>query len=71
MLPLSIAAITGLAAYFGITALQASQPSAAVEAGLLCCLSLLAALEHLFLALPFRDSTLWGWAMGKQTKTGI
>jgi putative photosynthetic complex assembly protein 2 len=71
MLPLSIAAITGVAIYFAITATQASQPNVVVQAGLLCCLSLLAALEHLFLALPFRDSALWGWALGKQTKTGI
>ena len=27
-------------------------------------ISLLAALEHLFLGLPVRDSALWGWAMG-------
>jgi putative photosynthetic complex assembly protein 2 len=68
MLPLSITAITGLAAYFALAAKQASAPNEIVQAGLLCCLSLLAALEHLFLALPYRDSALWGWAMGKSNR---
>jgi putative photosynthetic complex assembly protein 2 len=66
-LPLSILLIAALAIWFGSTAFSAPAPHRAVEAGLLCCLSLLAALEHIFLALPFRDSALWGWAMGKQT----
>ena len=51
----------------------ASQPHEAVQAGLLCCLCLLAALEHIFLAVPFRDSALWGWALkanGKQKNFG-
>jgi len=39
-----------------------------VQAGLLCCLSLLAALEHFFLAIPFRDSRLWQWALGEPTE---
>ena len=33
-----------------------------VGASLLTTLSLLGVLEHLFLALPFRDGMLWGWA---------
>jgi putative photosynthetic complex assembly protein 2 len=69
MLPLSIVAIGGLAAYFAMGAAQANAPNEIVQAGLLCCLSLLAALEHLFLALPYRDSVLWGWAMGKSNRT--
>jgi putative photosynthetic complex assembly protein 2 len=64
MLLLSIAAIVALAVYFG----QAAYGS--VQAGLLCCLCLLAALEHLFLAVPFRDSALWGWAL-KRTPTPL
>jgi hypothetical protein len=40
-------------------------------AGLLCCLCLLAALEHLFLAIPFRDSALWVWAMAAKEKTNL
>jgi putative photosynthetic complex assembly protein 2 len=66
MLLATTAAIVALAAYFATTAFTATQPQLAVQAALLCCLSLLAALEHLFLAMPFRDSALWGWAMGKQ-----
>ena len=34
-----------------------------VGASLLTTLTLLGVLEHLFLALPFRDGMLWGWAM--------
>jgi putative photosynthetic complex assembly protein 2 len=67
MLPLSILIIAALAIWFGGQVMAATSAQAAVQAGLLCCLSLLAALEHLFLALPFRDSALWGWAMDKQT----
>jgi putative photosynthetic complex assembly protein 2 len=63
MLPLSTAAIVALAAYFGMAASDAVDSGLAVQAGLLCCLCLLAALEHIFLALPFRDSALWGWAI--------
>ncbi len=63
MLPLSIALISGLAVYFLITAINASAPHETVQAALLCCLSFLAALEHIFLAIPFRDSALWQWAL--------
>lgn len=68
MLPLSIVAIVALAAWFAYAALTAAQPHQAVQASLLCCLSLLAALEHVFLAIPFRDSALWGWAMERNNK---
>ncbi|WP_448658388.1 putative photosynthetic complex assembly protein PuhE [Sphingomonas sp. CJ99] len=73
MLPLTIAAIAAVATAFGWSALTASTPGAAAQAALLCCLSLLGAIEHLFLALPFRDSALWGWAMERhqQNKTGL
>ena len=63
---LSTAAIIGLASYFALAAYHAERSNELAQAGLLCCLSLLAALEHLFLALPFRDSALWGWAMETQ-----
>ena len=63
-LVLSTAAILALAAWLALVAVKADQPHLLAQAGLLCGLSLLAALEHLFLALPFRDSALWGWAMG-------
>jgi putative photosynthetic complex assembly protein 2 len=71
MLALSIAAIAALASYFAVVALSASHTHEAVQAGLLCCLCLLGALEHIFLAVPFRDSTLWAWALdgtGQQTR---
>jgi putative photosynthetic complex assembly protein 2 len=69
ILILSTIVIVGLGAYFALAALGASQANEAVQAGLLCCLCLLAALEHLFLAIPFRDSALWGWALGAKEKT--
>lgn len=36
-----------------------------IGASLLTALALLGALEHLFLALPFRDGMLWGWAFSR------
>jgi putative photosynthetic complex assembly protein 2 len=63
LLVLSIAGIAGLTAYFAALALAAPVGSAEiVGASLLTTLSLLGVLEHLFLALPFRDGMLWGWA---------
>lgn len=73
-LVLSIAAITGVALWFALLAVQADTPQAVAAAGLLGGLALLAALEHLFLALPFRDSALWGWATrgtGEPTTSGF
>lgn len=64
--------VLGVAGWFAAIAYGAEQPHRLAEAGLLCGLSLLAALEHLFLAIPFRDSALWGWAMERRanrTKT--
>ena len=62
---LSIVAILAIALYFGYAAVQAGTAHETVSAGLLCCLSLLAALEHFFFAIPFRDSRLWQWALGE------
>ena len=62
---LSIVAILAIALYFGFAAVQAGTAHETVSAGLLCCLSLLAALEHFFFAVPFRDSRLWQWALGE------
>lgn len=63
LLGLSIAAIAGATAWFAALALAAPVGSAAmVGASLLTTLALLGVLEHLFLALPFRDGMLWGWA---------
>jgi putative photosynthetic complex assembly protein 2 len=66
LLPLSIAAITALGCYFFYAALTGDNAAAVVQAGLLACLCLLGALEHLFLALPFRDSQLWAWALDRE-----
>jgi len=63
LLVLSITLITAATAWFALLALAAPLGSAEmVGASLLTTLSLLGVLEHLFLALPFRDGMLWGWA---------
>ncbi len=67
----TIAATLGLADWFAWAAMTATSSGAAVSAALLCCLSLLAALEHLFLAIPFRDSALWSWALRTKDKTNF
>ena len=64
LLALSIAASTGLAAWLGSLALSSPTGSAeAAGASLLFALAALGALEHIFLALPFRDGALWQWAL--------
>jgi putative photosynthetic complex assembly protein 2 len=63
LLALSIAAIFWIVFWFGSLALSAPLGSAEmVGASLLTTLCFLGALEHGFLALPFRDGMLWGWA---------
>lgn len=63
----SIAGITALAAWFASLAMAARAGSPEmVGASLLTALCLLGALEHLFLALPFRDGMLWGWAFKRR-----
>ncbi len=63
----SIGVIAAVTVWFAGLALAAPVGSAAmVGASLLTTLALLGALEHLFLALPFRDGMLWGWAMPKR-----
>ena len=71
VLVLTIAAILGLAGYFAMQAVEATNAGDAVSASLLCCLSLLAALEHVFLAIPFRDSALWDWALRVKDKKNL
>lgn len=69
LLALSIAGIVAMTAWFAAQALSAPVGSAEmVGASLLFTLSALGVLEHLFLALPFRDGMLWGWAL-PQSKT--
>jgi putative photosynthetic complex assembly protein 2 len=68
VLAASIAAIIALAAWFASLAITAPSGSPEmVGASLLTALCLLGALEHLFLALPFRDGMLWGWAFKRRS----
>ncbi len=63
LLAATIAAILALAGWFASLAMAAPLGSAEMTgASLLTALCVLGALEHLFLALPFRDGMLWGWA---------
>ncbi|MEO0501661.1 MAG: putative photosynthetic complex assembly protein PuhE [Pseudomonadota bacterium] len=72
MLLFSIIAIGGLVGYFAVAATTATTAGAVVQNALLCCLSMLAALEHIFLVIPFRESALWQWALDRRTdRTGI
>jgi len=67
MLAASITSIFSVALWFGALAANAPVGSAEmVGASLLTTLCLLGGLEHLFLALPFRDGMLWGWAFRKR-----
>jgi putative photosynthetic complex assembly protein 2 len=63
LLAASVAGIAAVTVWFATLALAAPVGSAEmVGASLLTTLALLGVLEHLFLALPFRDGMLWGWA---------
>lgn len=63
LLAVSIGGIAAVTIWFATLALAAPVGSAEmVGASLLTSLALLGVLEHLFLALPFRDGMLWGWA---------
>ncbi len=64
----SIAVIFAITCWFGALASRAEIGSAEMAgASLLTTLCLLGWLEHLFLALPFRDGMLWGWAFRKRS----
>ncbi len=62
-LPISVALIAVWGMYFVMSAFSAATTGMVVQNALLSCLCLLAALEHIFLAIPFRDSALWQWAL--------
>jgi putative photosynthetic complex assembly protein 2 len=63
-LAFSLFALAALSLWLGARALAAPDDSfAAVSATLVFTLAALGALEHLFLALPFRDGALWRWAL--------
>jgi putative photosynthetic complex assembly protein 2 len=69
LLALSTMALAAMTAWFAALALTAPLGSAEmVGASLLTTLALLGVLEHLFLALPFRDGMLWGWALPKRAE---
>lgn len=65
--PLMMVSLLGaalLALWLGMLAFTATPGSPEmVGASLLCALAVLGAAEHMFLALPFRDGALWGWAL--------
>lgn len=63
VLLLSTVAIVGLGAWFAHAAFVAPTAAGTAQGALLSGLCLLAALEHIFLAIPFRDSALWQWAL--------
>lgn len=67
---LSTAAILGLGAWFAHSAFVAPDPAGTTQGALLSGLCLLAALEHVFLAIPFRDSALWQWALEGRAEAG-
>lgn len=61
---LAILGIAALCFAIGSAAFEAAPGSAeAIGASLLFALAALGLIEHLFLALPFRDGVLWGWAL--------
>jgi putative photosynthetic complex assembly protein 2 len=69
LLAISILGLGALTVWFARLALAAPVGSAEmVGASLLTTLALLGVLEHLFLALPFRDGMLWGWALPKRAR---
>lgn len=66
LLAVSVAASLALAGWLGRVALAAPSGPEAAGASLLFALAALGALEHLFLALPFRDGALWAWALPRR-----
>lgn len=63
----ALVATTALAWALGAAALAAPAGSPeAVRASLLFALAALGAIEHVFLALPFRDGALWKWALPRR-----
>ncbi|WP_299322424.1 putative photosynthetic complex assembly protein PuhE [Parasphingopyxis sp.] len=68
-LAMAIVAAAALAVWLGMRAFAAPADSfAAVSASLVFGFAILGTLEHLFLALPFRDGALWGWALPGRNK---
>lgn len=71
LLPLSLLASGALTFWLGLSAFALPAGSRATGANLLLALAALGFLEHLFLALPMREATLWRWALpGAQEPEG-
>lgn len=68
-LPISLLAAAGLTFWLGRAAMAAPSGGEAVSASLLFALAALGLLEHLFLALPMRETALWRWALPGILKT--
>lgn len=70
MLLLSVLGCGALATWLGMQAYGSPAGSAeAVGASLLFALAVLGTLEHVFLALPLRDSALWDWAIPNKRRS--
>lgn len=63
LLPQSIVACAALAYVLGRAAIGATAPAHYAGYMLLLGLTILGLIEHVFLAMPLRDSRLWRWAM--------
>lgn len=63
LLPLSLMASGTLTVWLGLAAFALPAGASATGASLLLALAALGFLEHLFLALPMREATLWRWAL--------
>lgn len=71
-LAVSILGTIALAAWLGWRAAGLAPGTGAATAGsLLFTLAALGALEHIFIALPFRDGALWRWAVSAQSPNQI
>lgn len=65
----SLCAAVALSVWLGLRAFAVPADSfAAASASLVFGMAVLGTLEHLFLALPFRDGALWSWALPGRTK---
>ncbi|WP_271078486.1 putative photosynthetic complex assembly protein PuhE [Aurantiacibacter sp. MUD61] len=69
-LVVSIMAAAALSIWLGSVAINSPAGSAeAVGASLLFAFAALGTVEHIFLALPFRDGMLWGWALPRSRRS--
>ena len=72
--PLFVSLAGGLALTVWLGSIALAAPAASAQstgASLLFALAALGVIEHLFLALPFRDGALWGWALPRLDRSII